>query len=194
MKPLRPLEGRPGALGVSFWAFRGLLGHLGSLLAVWEAPFGAEDSTCHFVFPLLGRFRRLLGRLGALLRCLGALLGRLGRIMVPVGLFGAIWGPCQAVMVAVTYQKSYMRNRCVSQGNVAFLESLLSHSWGLLVGCRGAGGGYLGRLGVIIQRVGALWTSWRALGTHWGNPSASAGYVSLRNPQGPPRARELESL
>ena len=150
---MRPLEGCPEALGVSFRASWGLLGLLGSLLAVWEAPLGAEDSTCHIEFPLLGRLRRLSGRLGALLRCLGA-LGRLGRILGPVGLCGAIWGLCQAVMVAVTYQKSYMRNMCACQGNVAFLGSLLAHSWGFLMASRAVWGAILGVSGRYLMAFG----------------------------------------
>ena len=90
----------------------------------------------------------------------------------------------------------------------ALFGRLLAASWGAFK-ASWAVGGNLGCLGVIFWRVGALWDrlesilgpSWTDREPSWAPKKSSSileptlpGYFSSGDPQGPPRARELELL
>ena len=132
---------------------------------------------------------------GPLGSALGGLLGHLGGFLGHLGPSGSRKG-----RNAKSFQKS-KGTQCIFLLGPSWECSWrpLGASWRPL----GPSGGHLERLGTIFRRLGALLDRlrdvsepcWCAPGALWGaSPGSCPGYFSSGDPQGPPRARELEIL
>ena len=207
-------------LGASWGPLGGLLGPLWDLLgAFWGG--GLDFSVLGIPLePLLGPSWGLLVRLGRHLGRLGGPLGPFrGRLGSLVGRLGAVLGASWAVLERPEAEKARTQKTSKKPMEIHDFGLLgpsseaswkaLGASWrplGLSWGHVGRLRAIFGRLGALLDRLGGfLGTSWPVLGPCNRTPASLTrpcrdlagtlpGYFSSGDPQGPPRARELERL
>ena len=212
-----------GRLGAS-WRPLAVLGlSWGPLGAVLGVSWGSLGALLGRLGALLGRFGALLGRLGALLGRFRALLGAswavLGRSLEPPGPFSAVLGPkrrepekpSKTIEKSMIFASSGPLGKPLG-GHLGRLGSLLdrlgaiSGRLGALADRHGSNMGVLDRSWTVSDHVELSWRPlgallerpWEPVGT-WPGPSRDLpgtfpGHLSPGDPQGPPRARELEIL
>ena len=182
------------------------MGRLGGIL-------GPSSPSWKPSWPSWRHFGGHLGRLGGHLGRLGALLGRLGALLGPSwGPFGGLLGPLGAVLgrreaEKVETPKSFQNLK--KSNEFCLLGPSWECSWRPLRASRchlrrlGAILWHLGallyHLGGLLALLGALWRASRAAPRRKTISGADplgtfSGYFSSGDPQGLPRAREVEIL